>query len=349
MPKIIAGREVDEAKWEDAKQIASKEGHSEDFEYILGVYKKMVGLKSMPEACDGYEFLSDKCTWRIIETKSGKKFFVEGYISTFDKDIYQDIVTLEGMQDMFSQLKGTKVKLDYEHEVWRDPDTGEKHARPKNINPVGMIIDSKMDDNGIWVKAEINSNSSKFKEVWGSIKGGFLDAFSIAYLPRETSNQIIGGEEVRLLNKVDLLNVAVTGVPVNPNARMTDIFMKSLADLKENQTEKNKMTEEIKNVNPVEVKEEAPVAEAKAEEAPKEEAAIEAPKTEEAPVEAPKEAEVKSIDIEAELKSRDDVIAALSAEVADLKSILAKPVLKAKVETAPEMEERKLEPLDYIK
>lgn len=45
MPKTIFGKPVDEAKWSEAKALAEKEGHGKDYAYIMGIYKKMVGLK----------------------------------------------------------------------------------------------------------------------------------------------------------------------------------------------------------------------------------------------------------------------------------------------------------------
>lgn len=32
-----------EKKWEDAKAIAAKSGHKDDYAYIIGIFKKMVG------------------------------------------------------------------------------------------------------------------------------------------------------------------------------------------------------------------------------------------------------------------------------------------------------------------
>lgn len=45
MPKTIFGKPVDEAKWSEAKALAEKEGHGKDYAYIMGIYKKMTGLK----------------------------------------------------------------------------------------------------------------------------------------------------------------------------------------------------------------------------------------------------------------------------------------------------------------
>ena len=39
-------RPVDEAKWKRAVEIAEKQGHAEEYDYIMGIYKKMVGVHS---------------------------------------------------------------------------------------------------------------------------------------------------------------------------------------------------------------------------------------------------------------------------------------------------------------
>lgn len=47
MPKKINGKPVDESKWNKAKEIAAKEGHADNYKYIMGIYKQMEGMKSM--------------------------------------------------------------------------------------------------------------------------------------------------------------------------------------------------------------------------------------------------------------------------------------------------------------
>jgi len=336
MPKNIDGKPVNEEKWSKAKELAVEQGHSEDYDYVVEVYKKMVGLKSK----NNYLFLSDPCGWHIVETKSGKKHFVEGYISTFDKDLYNDVVTHEGMSDMLNQLGERSIKLDLDHETWRD-DNGRMYEHPKNLNPIGKIVDANLDSVGIKVRAEINGSSSRFGEVWKSIEDGFLDAFSVAYVPKESKSVDTEQGKVNLLDKVDLLNVALTGSPINPNAKMTDVFLKSLRDMEE----KFKMENENK-AKEVVVEAKAEI-EAKPVEAPKEEVA-EAPK-EEASKEEPKP-EAPKVDVEAELKSRDERIGSLEKEMAELKAKIAEPIMKSVVEQMPEVKEESniKGPLDLI-
>jgi hypothetical protein len=40
----VLGKPIDEEKWAKAKEIATSEGHSGDYAYIMGVYKRMTRL-----------------------------------------------------------------------------------------------------------------------------------------------------------------------------------------------------------------------------------------------------------------------------------------------------------------
>lgn len=44
MPKTIDGKPVNEEMWSRAKKRAAEEGHAEDWEYVMSIYKKMTGL-----------------------------------------------------------------------------------------------------------------------------------------------------------------------------------------------------------------------------------------------------------------------------------------------------------------
>jgi len=194
----------------------------------MGVYKKMVGMKS-------YSFCTDTIGYEAVETKSGKKYFVTGYISTKDRDLLDDIVTQKGLESMERQIKERSITLDYDHEAWRDNNT---------ILPAGKIVDAHTDEVGLWVKAELNPASPKFKNLWMSIKGGFVTAFSIAFKPVKFVYKTMGNTTVRLLDDLSLLNVALTGAPVNTGARIEDVGMKSVFVKALNEMEDDNMVED---------------------------------------------------------------------------------------------------------
>jgi len=173
-----------------------------------------------------------------LELKSeGEDFFVEGYISTSDLDLVNDIVTKSCLMDMAEQMKERVIKFDVEHESFRGKSNLEREINKTTI-PVAKVEDFLMDKKGLKVRAKLNKHSKRFNEVKGSIEDGFLDAFSIAYIPVKTVMQQKDGQEIRLLDKINLLNVAFTGNPVNTEARMTNVFAKSLDFLEEQEKAK---------------------------------------------------------------------------------------------------------------
>jgi len=183
---------------------------------ISGMAEKTVSIEGK-----SFTFTTDQINSNIIETKGGKKYYITGYISTSDKDRVNDIVMPECLDDMVKQLLSKKIKIDVEHEALKGS---------PNIIPIGIIEEAYRDTKGIWVKVRLNSAVSRFDEVWNSIKDGFLDSFSITYKTKKfVERQTASGTE-KLLYIVELVNVALTGIPANLAAKITDSFAKSLED-----------------------------------------------------------------------------------------------------------------------
>jgi len=155
-----------------------------------------------------------------VVVKGEKQYYVEGYVSTYDVDVQNEQVTKSCMKDMNQQMMERSIKFDEDHETILEENLDK--------NPVARVIEHRVDNKGLWVKALLNSAHSKFKELWGSIKSGMIDAFSIAFLPVDMAKKYVKGKAVRLLEKVKLINIALTGNPVNPEAKMTNIVGKSL-------------------------------------------------------------------------------------------------------------------------
>jgi len=186
---------------------------------------------------------------RKIEVKGKPEYIVEGYISTTDVDLFGDMVTEKCLSDMKKQLETRVIKMDEDHETYYENDY--------DMIPKLKIIDSKIDNKGLWVKAQLNQAHPEFKAIWESIKGGYLDAFSIQFVPKEQETIFIKGEEIRRLEKVDLINVGITGTPVNPEAKMEKFIVKALQkdkmikmfslETKGCGKKKKKMTQEMKS------------------------------------------------------------------------------------------------------
>lgn len=262
-----------------------------------------------------------------VDCKSEDELFIQGYISTTDVDKVNDIVTNAGQDDLTEQLKSMSITMDLDHETFRDENGNSKKV--KSLIPVAKIVESKREEKGTFVKALINNAHPSFKSISESIKKGFLHSFSIAYVPVKAVTRIIDGVKTRLLDKVNLLNVAITGVPVNPNATFS-IVTKSFIG--------SKMVEE-KNLE-TQMTELKSVVESKEKEIAELKSVISAKDTELAElksVEQKNTAEVKSFGAEiAELKSKLSGFDEVKLQVAELKSVLEKvratPIYKAQVE-----------------
>jgi len=177
----------------------------------------------------------------VAEVKGQEKVFMEGLISTTDKDLVNDIVTKKCLESMQQQILERSIKLDIEHEAFRGESVEQKEIN-KTLIPAGKIIDATVVQTengfGLRVKSELNNFRGDFEKVKGNVIERYLDAYSIAYIPTKTALKDLNGEEVRLLDDVRLLNVALTGNPINTFAQNRDVVMKSIDAVEEYKNEK---------------------------------------------------------------------------------------------------------------
>lgn len=314
----------------------------------------------------------------IVEVKGKEKVFLEGMISTTDMDLVNDVVTKTCLISMQKQILEKNIKLDIEHEAFRGESLEEKEINKTKI-PAGRIIDAtveEMGDNrfGLRVKAELNNFNQRFDEIKGNVIERFLDAYSIAFIPTKTAHMEDKGIVVRLLDDVRLLNVALTGNPINTAAQNTKIFMKAIDAVEEYKKEKKNNPEiegklEVKSNNHVSdnklnygglkmEKDEpqgtsgepgaAPATPEEPVDKPTDEP-VDKPtdKPEDKPAEEPAPEE-KAIDFKSELKTVNDKVESLGKELAEIKEILKKPIHKSISETKAPAEEKASNPLDLI-
>ena len=187
----------------------------------------------------------------FYDEKAGKKrYFVKGHVTSGDLDLVGDIITKACRDDISTQFKNRNMKLDFDHETLRATD-GDQFEGRLNLTkiPLGKTSSESVDEKGNLAEFELNPNWKRydskgdvvmdFSELWNNIENGFYDAFSIAYVPLKTKSKILENDmKARLLDKVNLINVALTGNPINPNATMTQVMAKSLEWLKEKEGDK---------------------------------------------------------------------------------------------------------------
>ncbi len=77
-------------------------------------------------------------------------------------------------------------------------------------DPVGRMLESKVDDKGLWVKARI---SAAAEDVFNLVKDGVLTAFSVGF--RILDAEYNSAAEVFMVKELELLEISVVAIPCN--------------------------------------------------------------------------------------------------------------------------------------
>jgi hypothetical protein len=188
------------------------------------------------KTADGIEIFSFS-TDRIEFKSEDDNDYIIGYVSTHERDIVDDIITKNCMMDMLAQFKDGRSKLDLEHETLRGDTKLEKKMNITKV-PLAVSVDALYDGKGLMVKYKMNREYKKldskgdvvydYPAVKAMVKSGALDAFSIAYITEKAIPKETDGVMSRLLDKIQWINTALTGNPINRGAKMVDVMMKSL-------------------------------------------------------------------------------------------------------------------------
>jgi HK97 family phage prohead protease len=125
-----------------------------------------------------------------------ESIFIEGYASTIDIDRQGDVVPKSVWQaGIQNYLKNPIILAQHDYD-----------------DPIGRMVDYKIDDKGLWVKARI---SSAAEECYGLIKDKVLTAFSIGF--KVLDAEYNSAAEVFFIKELELVEISVVSVPCNQN------------------------------------------------------------------------------------------------------------------------------------
>jgi HK97 family phage prohead protease len=125
-----------------------------------------------------------------------ESLYIEGYASTVDIDRQGDVVPKSVWQaGIQNYLKNPIILAQHDYD-----------------DPIGRMVDYKIDDKGLWVKARI---SSAAEECYGLIKDKVLTAFSIGF--KVLDAEYNSAAEVFLIKELELVEISVVSVPCNQN------------------------------------------------------------------------------------------------------------------------------------
>jgi HK97 family phage prohead protease/HK97 family phage major capsid protein len=120
--------------------------------------------------------------------------FISGYASVNTVDRVGDVVPSSVWeQGMVNYLKNPIVLAYHDHD-----------------DPVGRMVEHKIDDKGLWIKARI---SAAAEEVFNFIKDGVLTAFSVSF--RVLDAEYKPETELFIVKELELIEISVVSVPAN--------------------------------------------------------------------------------------------------------------------------------------
>lgn len=180
----------------------------------------------------------------VTESKAnGKKYgIIKGYVSTFDNidrgyDVVEKGAFLKGLE--WLRNNGKKIPICWQH----------------NLDmPIGGvdISDIYEDSKGLFLnegKLYID-DIEKAREIHTCIKEGIVTEMSFGYMINNSAIETIDNENVRKLKELIIYEISPVVVPMNPNAKITDVksFITNQLPIAEHSTEWNE-DEAIKRVS----------------------------------------------------------------------------------------------------
>lgn len=130
-----------------------------------------------------------------------------GYASVFDvADLGRDVVKPGAFRKSLRSRPAGKVKLLREHDM---------------RSPIGVWTAAVEDAKGLRVEGRLILETTLGRETHALMKAGALDGLSIGY--RTIRDRVDRAKGVRLLEEVDLVEISVVSLPMNPAATVTTV------------------------------------------------------------------------------------------------------------------------------
>ena len=138
----------------------------------------------------------------LIKAVGLENTIISGYASVFNiVDSQNDIV----QKGAFEDTKPENIKLLWQHDT---------------LKPIGIIKSLYEDDYGLKIEAEINNRILLGKETTELVRQKAIDGLSIGFCAKDFEYDNQG---VRLLKKVDLMEIRVVTFPANRNAGIINV------------------------------------------------------------------------------------------------------------------------------
>lgn len=125
----------------------------------------------------------------------GDSIYIEGYASTTDVDRQGDVVPASVWEAGLKNYLNNPIIL----------------AQHDHDDPVGRMVQHRIDSTGLWIKARISAAA----DIYNLVKDGVLTAFSVGF--RVLDAEYNAATELFVIKKLELVEISVVSVPANQN------------------------------------------------------------------------------------------------------------------------------------
>lgn len=162
------------------------------------------------------------------EDDSGN-LIITGYAATFGNiDSYKDTIERQAFESTIMK-RGERIAFCYQHDIW---------------NPIGKILKLSEDQKGLFIKVMI---SAAEEDIQTKIKEGILKEMSIGYRVIASRNEVKDGEEIRVLEEIELFEISIVTVAADSFAKIEG--MKGEESINYLEKEFNRLIALVKNEN----------------------------------------------------------------------------------------------------
>lgn len=130
----------------------------------------------------------------------------EGYASTYNNvDLGDDMVMKGAFENTLKNKRPKNIKLLYQHNM---------------SMPLGVFDEIRDDEAGLYVRGKMPKECTQVRDVMALMKCGAIDSMSIGYVANKYDYDDRG---VRLLKDIDLYEISLVTMPMNPKAQITSM------------------------------------------------------------------------------------------------------------------------------
>ena len=133
----------------------------------------------------------------VLPTAGDKidSIYIEGYASTTEIDRSGDVIPSAVWEaGLKNYLKNPIILSQHDYD-----------------DPVGRMVEHKIDSKGLWVKARISAAA----EIFNLVKDGVLTAFSVGFRIMDAEYNAVA--EVFMIKELELVEISIVSVPCNQN------------------------------------------------------------------------------------------------------------------------------------